>query len=267
MATVGTAAIAGIGYSKLADVFPWGGPCLAYVALGLGVAAMLTAVLVLVHRFDGSTESVFTSTDLQETFDRNGIKDKDEKKLIRRVYWDTANLNRVGSLSAYERRAQRFERIANRAGGKRAEELRGRADQILTETIVTQDRAAALLLRDRANQAMFGPLTVFMIILFISGWYATAVGADALQSERKDQIELAKSCAEARGQEEIIEEELPASCGKPEAEKAEDKTPVAKVAREGFKSLAAALDTCLETAEENKEEKTGCAWLEGALKA
>lgn len=266
LAAIGTAAIAGIGYTTLADVFPWTGPCLAYVALGLGVVAMVIAVLVLVHRFDGSTESVFTSSSLQETFKRNEISDENEKKLIRKVYRDTAKLNRVGSLSAYERRAQRLERIADRAGEKRAAELRVRAGQILTEVLATQDRAAALLLRDRANQAMFGSLTILMVIVFISGWYATAVGADALQSERKGQIELAKSCAEARAQEQIIEDKLPGSCGTPE-EGSEEKVPVAKVAREGFKSLAAALDTCLETAEENEEEKTACAWLEGALKA
>jgi hypothetical protein len=270
LATVGTAAVAGIGYTKLADVFPWGGPWEAFVALALGVILMIVAVLYLVFRFARASESVFTSSDPEETFERNKIKDTDEQNLIKKVYAETAARHGLDSLDAYERQARRFERIAERSDKERAAELRARADQILNEVLAAQDRAAALLLRRRAHDAVFGRALILCVIAFVIGWYGTAIGADALQSEHTDQVALAKACAEARAAEGVVKDDIPGICGTQlQAEKEEEeKKTAAKARRAGITALAAAVETCQNTAEENKEdEKKACGALERALTA
>jgi hypothetical protein len=142
LATVGTAAIAGIGYAKLADVFPWAGWSLAIAALAVGVVLMITAVLRLVFRFASAGESVFTSSDLAETFNRNRIEDLAERSLIEEVYNETAKQNGADSLSAYEELALQLEKEADDKENKeKAGALRARADKILNEIQAAQDRA------------------------------------------------------------------------------------------------------------------------------
>jgi hypothetical protein len=114
---------------------------------------------------------------------------------------------------------------------------------------------------------------VIWVIVFVAGWYTTAVGADSLQSEHSDQVALAKSCAEARAAEQVVKDEIPDICGtQSEKEKleeeAEEKKTAATTRREGITALASAVETCQNTAEENKEEsKDPCRGLERALVA
>lgn len=274
LAAVGTAAIAGIGYAKLADVFPWAGWSPAMAALAVGVMLMIAAVLSLVFRFASAGESVFTSSDPAETFDRNGIEDPAEKSLIEKVYGETAKQNGATSLSAYEGRALQLEKAADdEQDAKKAGALRARADKILNEIQAAQDRTAALLLRSRAHRAVFGGGMVIWVIVFVVGWYATAVGADSLQSEHSDQVTLAKSCAEARAAEKVVQDDIPDICGTQlEGEKleeeAEEKKTAATTRREGITALASAVETCQNAAEKNKEESTNpCRGLERALLA
>jgi hypothetical protein len=273
LATIGTAAIAGIGYAKLADVFPWAGWSWAIVALVAGVVLMIAAVLRLVFRFAAASESVFTSSDPAETFNRNDIADPDEKILIEKVYAETAAQNGATSLSAYEELALGLEKEADGPKDKAADTHRARADKILNEIQAAQDRAAALLLRRRAHKAVFGRGMVLCVIAFVIGWYATAIGADSLQGEHTDQVALAKSCAEARAAEEVVQAEIPAICGtqsEEEAleEEAEEEKTAATTRREGITALATAIETCQNTAEENGEEsKKPCLGLERALHA
>lgn len=272
LATVGTAAIAAIGYAKLADVFPWAGWSLALAALAAGVVLMIVAVLSLVFRFAAASESVFTSSDPTETFDRNGIEDLAEKVLIEKVYAETAKQNGADSLRAYEEQALKLEKDADAVLDSAAGPLRTRADKILNEIQAAQDRVAALLLRRRAHQAVFGRGMVLWVVVFVAGWYMTAVGADSLQSEHSDQVTLAKSCAEARAAEKVVQHEIPGICGtQSEKEKleeeAEEKKTAATTQRAGITALASAVETCQNTAEENKEEsKKPCLRLERALR-
>jgi hypothetical protein len=274
LAAVGTAAIAGIGYAKLADVFPWAGWSLAIAALAVGAVLMIAAVLLLVFRFAAASESVFTSSDLAETFDRNRIVDPAERSLIQKVYCETAKQNRATSLSAYEERALQLEIDADEEKDpKKAGASRARADKILNEIQAAQDRAGALLLRHRAHRAVFGWGMALWVSVFIVGWYATALGADSLQSEHSDQVALAKSCAEARAAEKVVKDDIPDICGtqleKERAEEeAEEKKTAATTRREGITALASAVETCQNTAEENEEEsKNPCRGLERALLA
>jgi hypothetical protein len=273
LATVGTAAIAAIGYAKLADVFPWAGWSLAILALALGVVLMIAAVLLLVRRFAAASESVFTSSDLAKTFERNKINEA-EKCLIKKVYDETAKKNEADSLCAYEAQALQLEKEADgKEDAKKAGPLRVRADKILNEIQAAQDRAGALLLRRRAYTAVFGWGMALWVSVFVVGWYATAVGADSLQSEHSDQVILAKSCAEARAAEKVVKDDIPDICGTQlEEEKAEEEAEEEKTAattqREGITALASAVETCQNTAETNKEEsKNPCLRLERALLA
>jgi hypothetical protein len=271
LATVGTAAVAGIGYAKLADVFPWAGWSWALAAMAVGVALMIAGVLLLVFRFAAASESVFTSSDPAETFDRNGIKDPVEKDLIEKVYAETAAQNGATSLLAYEELALGLEKEADGPKDKAAPAHRARADKILNEIQAAQDRAAALLLRRRAHKALFSSGMVCCVVVFVIGWYATAVAADSLQSEHTDQVALAKSCAEARAAEKVVKDDIPGICGTQlESEKLEEEEAAKKTAastrREGIAALATAVVTCQDTAEKNNEEsKKPCAGLEQAL--
>jgi hypothetical protein len=274
LATVGTAAIAAIGYAKLADVFPWAGWSLAILALALGVVLMIAAVLLLVRRFAAASESVFTSSDLAKTFERNKINEEAEKCLIEKVYGETAKKNEADSLCAYEKRALQLEKKADdEEDAKKAGPLRARADKILNEIQAAQDRTGALLLRRRAHRAVFGWGMVLWVSVFVAGWYATAVGADSLQSEHSDQVILAKSCAEARAAEKVVKDEIPDICGTQlEEEKAEEEAEEEKTAattqRDGITALTSAVETCQNTAETTKEEsKNPCLSLERALLA
>lgn len=267
LGAIGVAAVAGVGYANLANDFPYGGPWWAVPALLLGVLAMIGAVMVLVGRFNRANESIITSPSYEETFHHNNIKDNEEKDLIKKIYGETAKQQQVATLRAYEARGQRFERIASQCEGPRAELLRARADQILTEVTATEDRAAALLLRHRGHLALFNWIFAFWIFVFAIGWYATALASDALQSDRSDRIEVAKLCAEARAEKEIVESDLPSICGDPPEKKEvnKDKAPATKVAGDGLAALATAYENCLNAAEENGEDRDVCVGLEDAL--
>jgi hypothetical protein len=273
LATIGTAAVAGIGYTKLADVFPWAGWSWALAFLAAGVAMMIGAVLLLVLRFAAASESVFTSSDPEKTINGNQIKDSGEKELIEKVYTETAMRNGSVSLLAYEKLARELEEKADAGKASAAQALRSRADKIFNEIQAAQDRTGALLLRRRARKAVFGCGMVVCVVAFVIGWYMTAVAADFLQSEHTDQVALAKSCAEARAAEKVVEADIPGICGaqsskeKEEEEAAEKKT-AATTRREGITGLATAVETCQNTAEKNKEEdKHPCGGLERALAA
>lgn len=266
LGAIGVAAVAGIGYANLANDFPYGGPWWAVFALVLGVFAMIGAVMALVGRFNRANESLITSPSFEETFRHNNIKDKEEKDLVKKIYKETAKQQQVATLRAYEARGQRFERIASQCDEPRAALLQARADQILTEVTATEDRAAALLLRRRGHVALFNRAFVIWIFVFAIGWYATALGSDALQSDRSDQIAVAKLCAEARAEKEIVEAKLPPICGDPPAKKKTVEKPHAtKVAGDGLAALAAAFESCLNAAEENGENRDACVRLEDAL--
>lgn len=283
LATIGTAAIAGIGYAKLSDVFPWGGLNWAVCALGLGVLLMIAAVFLLIRLFASAGESVFTSSDLRETFHRNGIKDKDEKLLIKKIYDEAADRGGANSLGDYETQALAMEKEAKENDASKIKKvdanieavvkaLRSRADQIFNEIQAAQDRAAALLLRNRAHRAVFGWGMAACVFVFVVGWYATAVAADYLQGEHTEsteQIALAKSCAEARAAKKVVEDKIPTVCGTQlkadkEKEASEEQKATAKARLEVTAAIAAAVQSCQATAKDGEEEKT-CAALKRAL--
>jgi hypothetical protein len=265
LATVGTAAVTAIGYTKFADVFPYdGNQWLALVGLGAGALLMVVAVIVAVTRFSGAGETVITTPDIDETVELNEC-DNDERKLVERVYERTARLNGARSLRAYQLRGHRFDRLAEWADDPTAANLRARAERIGAEVVATEIQASLYVVRKRAVKAVFGWGALFSIAAFIAGWYALALSADALESERTDQTAVARSCAEAREKPTIVESKLPDICGAPPAPASE---PTAGSIVDGsVTAIATKREECLARAAAAEENRSVCAPLTRALQS
>ena len=191
LAAVGTAAVTAIGYAKLADVFPYHGPSWSIPVLVLGLSAMVVAVVRLVQRFERIGDTIITYADIQRTLDCNRLEEP-ERTTLEREYKNMAALNGVETLRAYNARAHRFERIADRADSGTASSLRARADAIRAEVLATQDRVVVFILRERAKTAFFSPRVVLWLVVFLLGWYSTALAADVLQAHRSESPEPSK---------------------------------------------------------------------------
>jgi hypothetical protein len=186
LAAVGTTAVGAIGYATLADFFPYRGPAIAVAGIGLGLLAMITAVVKLVQRFERLAETIITFPDAERTRRRSDLGDDEYRKLTVE-YGEMAKLNEVGSLRAYYARAHRFERIAETSADQAtANLLRARADTIRVQVMGTQDRAVVFILRERAKLAFFHRTAIAYLVLFLIGWYGTALSADAIQSKRAE---------------------------------------------------------------------------------
>lgn len=266
LGAVGTAAVAGVGYAKFADVFPYDGPSIALVGLAAGLIGMVVAVVSLVWRFSKASGSVFTSADVDNVISTNSL-DGEEEKILREKYERMAKLNEVDSLSAYQARAYRFERIADRLPGTEGEPLRARAGQIMSELLATQNQVSTLIVRYRANQAVYGTMTLFLIGLFILSWYGTALSADALEGRRSGEVDIAKSCGEAAEKGGTFKSGTPAICGEADDEELTPTQEAAKAARDGVAAILAARNACLDKADEAGAGGAVCEPLQRALAA
>lgn len=266
LGTIGTAAITAIGYLKLADIFPYGGPDWAVVGLILGVPAMIAAVWLLLRRFTSAAETIVTTADADQTIQRNTNFDKDDEKIVREKYNQEATLNRVDSLAAYRARGHRFERIADRHDDSLTAPLRARADVIMAEVLATQTLVSTLILRKRAKDAVSGWPTLGWVALFVVGWYLTALSADAMQSERSDKVQVAKSCAEAR-EKATPESQLPTICGTSTDEGGGATPDPGETSAAAVVALAEARSECLKQAEEIERNAVVCVPLSRALAA
>jgi hypothetical protein len=186
LAAVGTAAVSAIGYASLADFFPFDGPPIAGAGLFAGLAAMVFSVIKLVQRFEDSADTIITYADAERTRERSQLGPP-EFTTLTKEYEAMAKLNQVDSLRAYSARAHRFERIADAcADPALAATLRARADAIQAEVQAVQDRAVVFILRERAKEAFFHKKAIRLLILFLVGWYGTALSADAIRAERSE---------------------------------------------------------------------------------
>ena len=199
LAALGTTAITAVGVAKFADVFPAEGQGIWVVALLSGFAAMVIAVLLFSSRLWNVNQALFTTSNVATMTDLDGGKsDKSEERdAVRGVYEDMARLNAAPSLQAYEARALRFERIAERSVDEvKSKRLLDRAALIRAEVRATQWRAAALVIRKRAWKAATGPAVAAISALFVIGLMSVGISADALESAR-GQTDRAKACAES----------------------------------------------------------------------
>jgi len=254
--SIATAAIAALGYAELADFHPDKGPGWAPWALFGGAFAMLVAVGWLIWRFYRSAHSVATSADPAWTAKENEL-DEDETEILEKAYAAVADVNGASSLEDLEQRGRRLERCAEQGAGDKEKRWSAQADRILTEVQLAQDRAATFILRRRSTRALFNFWTFALVGLFVAGWYATALSADAMESKRTDEVELVKSCGEARKAVGFADVELPSSCGG--GAKGPSSEEIVKAAKG---ALSDAHEACLQAVRESNGDKAKCAPLD-----
>jgi hypothetical protein len=209
--TVGTTVVTAVGISKLGDVFPLQeGLWWPWLVLGTaGFLLMLTAIAVITARLWGVSQPILTRTDPDLMSDN---LDADELALVRTIYDESAALNGVRSLRAYEARAHRFDRIGDSLDESSAKKLRDRAATIRGDVLAVTSRAAAQIVKRRSERVVRSRWMVLALLAFVGGVVLFAVSADRLDSARNGEITLAKACADARAAN-AAESELPALCG------------------------------------------------------
>lgn len=211
---IGGAAVAAVGYENLTDVFPYSGPWWALVMLLTGGVALAAVVILMVRRFYRASQVVLTYSDPKRMEDPNKLTCK-ELEEVRDAFARVADRHGWSSLDSYEKEGRRLEREADEATGEEAAALRRRSLRIISRVDAAHMRIAALILRRRATKALYGNVSLAAYAVFALAWFSMAIGADKIEGQRTDAIEIAKECAEARESGAVVEAKLPAICGEP----------------------------------------------------
>ena len=240
LGALGTAALGGIALSKVGDVFPlklqWASAIWTFLMV-VGFVLMAAVVIVFVVRLAKVNEVVrLTSRGLDheppgpaagagwfaralawltKRLDPLLLNDPGtEARLIEQVFENEDDLNGAPSLRAYEARAFRLRRIAERerqtAAGTsetdpdvaRADALEKRADAIQVDVLATLLRAVADVVRHRSAAAFTGISTLALYLTAVLGFLLFAMGTDYLDSDREHhdatkQLAIASDCAKA----------------------------------------------------------------------
>lgn len=159
LAGLGTTALGAIGIAAFADIFPLEAQNIPWaVLLVVGFVATAVSIVWFSVRLWDVSRPVFTRSDLAKMEDLDVL----ERKTISEVYVEVARLNSAPSLRAYEARAWRLERMADRPAidpGKR-KRLQDQSALIRAEVRATQSRAAALVIRERSAKIVKGGWTL-----------------------------------------------------------------------------------------------------------
>jgi hypothetical protein len=195
VATLGTTAV---GLQKIGDLFPTeGSGSEAWAAAAcIGLAAAALAAIGVAVRLMRVARPVFISADSAQS----GLKDEDEKSAVRPVVGEAAQrfgYSSMAGLREYESSLRTTaSTMADAAEHDRQIEL---ADAVKTEIEQALARSQVVVVRQRADHAVYGFWAWFCYVVFICGLLAFAAGTDAVSSQRKEHaIALAKSCGEAR---------------------------------------------------------------------
>jgi len=251
----GSTLLTAFGIAQFSDIWPIPpGEKPAAVVGVAGFLAMVLGVLGIAYRFWRIGGSLPFRVNLKKMPDLT----EDEKATTQLAYDELARLNNVTSLSAYEARAQRLERIARWLPVTAADRARVEASLIYTEILATLARAKKSVLRNRVTKAVRGRGAIALYLLFVAGVLSIALAGDKIQSERTDRITVAKACAEARAMETTVESELPDICGAPNEPTTDaDETPDQTVVSTN-QQLAASLTKCRKLASIKKIDPAAC---------
>jgi len=236
-----TTAVSALGIAKFADVFPMPpGEWPWTIGLIGGFVLMLAVVGLFTARLWKVSEPIILRSSAKAMLRKPGgeLRDDDEEKIVEDIYNEVAELNRAPSLRAYEARAHRLLRIADRSDDQRAAKLGARASTIIGDILATESRALMIIVRRRATHAVGDKKAMVAYALFIVGIAGFGVSANRLDSERTGSVNIAKACADART---AGAAKLPAICGSPSTPAAS--TPAAERAQ-AIKDLGAALGRC-----------------------
>lgn len=209
LAAIATTAIGAVGLAKIQDIFPsdwsfW--RVVAAIAAVAGLIAFAWVVVSFLGRLTQVNAPVATSTRSAPPEDLND----DERAILDRIGADAAAAKGVSSLRAYEARATRLERVAERSDSTRATELRARAEEIRVDVRAALGEAAADIVRRRAAHAFTETSARALYVAGIAGLLLFALGTDYLDGERngtdaitktqqalrKDRVAIAKDCAD-----------------------------------------------------------------------
>jgi hypothetical protein len=193
---VATTLLAGVGIAKFADVFPFKGGGWAWLALAgmiLGFLTMAAVIALFTYRLWRLNRPVVMASDPS----RIDKLEQSEFALVDGVYGRFRLLNRVPSLRAYEARAHRLFRIADRLPPEKGGPLRSRAESMVAEVRATMALANLAVVRRRSSRAIGDNVSKAGYLAFILAALAFGLGSDYLASARSDEVALAKSCGEA----------------------------------------------------------------------
>ena len=210
LAAIGGGALGAISLDKVGDLSPtdWDGSTVMWAILLLvGFVFMAAAIVAFVIRLEAVNRPVVMSSRLNR-LDLEGA----EQALVAQAFADMADLNDAPSLRAYEARAARLDRIADRSDEARAPDLRRRAARIRAEVKATHARAASDVVRARGAKALTGKDAIRWYAAAVLGFVVFTIGVDHLESERqtvkesiahdsrvvavrKERVAVAKECA------------------------------------------------------------------------
>jgi hypothetical protein len=171
-----------------------------------------------------------------------------ELDLVMPMYEQFADLNGVPSAAAYEARAFRLERIARWLGDEDAGRVRAEANLIVADILACSPVRSSVSLGigrhlPSSAKALSSFTSTFAVAVLSFG-----LGADWLQSEKTDPIDVAKKCADARAVATVVESELPEICGTPTEKEGTSKTAATEIAGAST-ALASRYESCLAVAE------------------
>ena len=212
---IGTTAATAVGISRIGDLFPVPPGWVSWLWFSLalaGFAGLASAILIVTFRLWSVNKPIFMRTD-PDAMKSQGDVDERERDAIRLVYQQMADLNRVPSLSAYEARAHRLARVAERTGDEaERKRLEAKSAEIGADIQATFALAALRVIRKRTSNAVRGAGSIVAYVLLFGGLVLFALGTDYVASERTEQVSIAKSCADAR-KAGATADTLPAICG------------------------------------------------------
>ena len=198
LAGLGSTALAAIGLAKIGDLFPFppshDEAQLAAFFLVVTFLGMAAGLAFFTYRLWKLNQPIVLNPDVNKMSDLTEL----EKREVRRIYQGMAARNEVESFPAFAARIDRLRRIAARVGENEAKRYSAQADEIEAEVLYTQSRAAFVVIRRRAANAIADRMAAVVYGLLAVSILIFASSADYLESERTSALAVAKECAALR---------------------------------------------------------------------
>ena len=265
---LGTTAVTAVGIARIGDLFPVTPTARSWVWFFLaiiGFAALASAVLIVTYRLWSVHQPISMRTDPEAMRDFGDI-DADELEQVKAIYDESADLNRVSSLAAYEASGHRLTRIAARtADDAERARLEKKIAEIYGDISAVQSRAALRVVRSRSSNAIRAKESVGAYALLVLGILLFALGTDYVSSERDERVIIAKKCADARDAG-ATPDTLPDICGDDPETPPTPSSPANERAK-AASALSSSLTECLGRVDAGKTPPGSCDPIAEAMAA
>ncbi len=260
LAALGTTGLTAVGIAKFSDIYPVppGGTASSLLVIAGFLAMTLSLAGFTILLWDANRPLV-TKVDPNEMGEN-----EDEIHAIDEIYARVAKLNGVASLEAYQARAFRLQRIAERSDDAGATKLRASADRIRAEIHATSARAALIVIRQRINEALKGFNALLLALTFLAGLLAFGLASDHLDSERTAKVATLKACSEA-AEAKVEISRLPDICKGVRSSPKEAKLSTEQTRAVRVKALSSSYASCINTAVEQQQPATMCDAIKNQL--